>query len=130
MPSSKESTTLEKIITNKYLPPTEKATEKAHASVLCMRNIAQQILQTNKDVATVEFDADQEPTVVMDVVNFFESDLSLALSQAEEQAKDEGRELTEGDIVRLMPDGIGHMLAEATRSRVYDAVTSSTTDSM
>lgn len=130
MPSPKGTTTLEEIITKKYLPAAEKANGKANAGISCMRNLAKQILEENRDVAGEEFDADQEPQVVMDLVNYLDSDFTSALSQAEEQAKKEDRELTEGDLVRLMPDGIGHMLASTVRERVYDAVTSSTTDSI
>lgn len=124
-----QSTTLREMMKS-YLPSSEKTDEKAHAGVKYIRNLARHILDTNKDIADTEFDASQEQNVGRGIYDYIMGEFARALDQAEAEAKAKGREVTEADIVRLTPDGIGKLLAENVRTRVYDAVTSSTTDSI
>ena len=128
-PKSGRNTTLRDMMKS-YLPSAEKTGEEAHAGVKFIRNLARHVLDANRDIADTEFDADQEPNVGRDLFDFMMNEFAEALNQAEREARAKRREVTEADLVKLIPDNTERLLAERIRERIYDAVTSSTTDSI
>jgi len=129
MPSTKEKTSLREMM-NSYLPSSEKQDEKAHAGVKFIRNLARHILDRNKDIADTEFDVENEQWVGRNIFDFMMNEFSGILNQAEMEAKQKGREVSEADLVKLTPDNLREVMADDVRNRIYEAITSSTTDSI
>lgn len=128
MPSPK-TTTLREVMQS-YLPEAENPNTKTPAAVRFMRNLARQIRDANKDILDTPFDADKVHEVGKGIFQYIMGDFARTMDQADTQAKALGREVTEADLLKLTDDRIPRELAEDVRNRVYEAVTSSTTDSI
>lgn len=129
MPSPKNSTTLREVMQS-YLPEAENPDAKTPAAVRFMRNLARQIRDANQDILDTPFDADKVHEVGRGIFDYIMGDFARAMDQAEAQAKAKGREVTEADLLKLTKDSTAQELAKDARARVYEAVTSSTTDSI
>lgn len=129
MSSPKNTTTLREVMKN-YLPETDTREPHANVAVNVMRQLASQIREANSDILDTSFDADKVHEIGKGLYEYVMGDLATAVDQATRAANEEDRAVTEADVVRILPDNIGRKLAEDVRNRVYEAVTSSTTDSM
>ena len=117
----KETTTLREIMKS-YLPEAEQVNENTHAGVKFLRNLAKHVRDQNADILDAEFDADQTQEVSRGIFDFVNGSFKDAMRQAEQG----GKILTEADLVRLIPDNIGRLLADDVRERIFDALQKST----
>lgn len=113
----KETTTLREIMKS-YLPEAEQVNENTHAGVKFLRNLAKHVRDQNADILDVEFPADQTHQVSKGIFDFVNGSFKDAVKQVE----GDGKKLTEYDLVRLIPDNIGRLLADDVRERILDAL--------
>lgn len=121
-------------IISKYVRPANRPSNQDSAHVRSMREIAMQIMILNQDILDAKVPDNEAASVTMDLDHFLSQELNEILVELEQKAKNQGRELTEAEIIQAVSDSKVIELAHTVRKRVFDLNNqhklSSTTDSM